>query len=158
MCAFTFNGSLQYQKSKSFLKEGLHMFLNRCWRDVSCLATARRALAVQAPVPQLGIAEDLLDPAKGKLHPRKPAHGMTVQQRLFHQRGTQVVRDLKHVQPQHDGQRAGLAALSPLMVEGPDPGCQRGPGHGLGQLVENQLTAGQLAGLAMFPVCKGGLL
>ena len=44
------------------------------------------------------------------------------------------------------------------MVEGPDPGFQLRPGHRLVQSVEKLLAAGQLAGLALFQVCEGGLL
>ena len=45
------------------------------------------------------------------------------------------------------------------MVKGPDPGFQLRPGHGLPvQSVEKLLAAGQLAGLALFQVCEGGLL
>lgn len=42
--------------------------------------------------------------------PRTAAQGMAVQQRLLHQGATQFVQNLKHVHPQHDRQRIGLAA------------------------------------------------
>lgn len=89
---------------------------------------------------------------------RPPAFGLAFQQCLFHQGVAHIMGDQKYMQPQQEGQSAGLAALPPLNVEGPELGCQGVPGHVLVQCDEKFPTAVQLPSLVVFMVRVAGFL